>query len=37
MLHQKIKELYYGCNLIANETPIRCNVHNIHTNVVNHV
>jgi len=37
MLHQKIKELYYNYNLVANETPIRCNVHNIHIDVFNHV
>ncbi len=33
----KIKELYYNCNLVANETFIWCNVRIIHMDVVNHV
>jgi hypothetical protein len=37
MAHQKIKELYYSYNLVANETPIWCNVHIMHIDVINHV
>jgi hypothetical protein len=35
--HYKIRELYYNCNLIANETPIQCNVHILHKDIANHV
>jgi len=37
MPHQKIKELYYGCNLVTNGTPIRRNIHVIYINVINYV
>jgi hypothetical protein len=37
MAHQKIKELYYNYNLVANGTPIWYNVHIIHIDVINHV
>ncbi len=37
MSHQKIKELYYNCNLVTNRTPTQCNVHIVHIDIVNHV
>jgi hypothetical protein len=37
MSHQKIKELYCNCNLIANETHIWCNVCILHIYVANYV
>jgi hypothetical protein len=36
MICQKIKELYYNCNLITNGTPIQSNVYIIHMDVINH-
>ncbi len=37
MSHQKIKKLYYSCNLVWNGTPIHYNVHIIHKDIINHV
>jgi hypothetical protein len=33
---KKIMELYCNCNLIANGTPIYCNVHIVHADIINH-
>jgi hypothetical protein len=37
MPHQKIKELYYGCNLVTSGTPIQHHIHIIYTNIINYV
>jgi hypothetical protein len=34
---QKINKLHCSCNFVANRTLIQCNVHIIHTNIINHV
>jgi hypothetical protein len=35
MPRQKIREVYYNCNLVSNVTPLWCNVHIIHMDVIN--
>jgi hypothetical protein len=37
MSHQKITKLYYSYNLVANGTPIQCNIRIIHIDVVDHI
>jgi hypothetical protein len=38
MSHQKIKELYYGCNLVTNGAHVQCNnIHIIYIDLFNYV